>query len=230
MSAARIEDLKQLKNLAHLPPGQVERLRDALAVKSVTKNSVVFDQGEQAKLIYLLMSGVVKISHNGNDQLTIVSLLSPGDFFGFDALAPDSRRPFRCTAYENSTLGSMEPRRFVDLMLGTSYEKFLPGFAATLQLTERLFVHCVRGIPLDLRRRLGLELINLADRFGLADSRGTMITLAIRHETLAEIAGASRQQVTEYLNEFDREGLIVRDGRRIIVRPERLRAMVEAGP
>jgi CRP-like cAMP-binding protein len=77
---------------------------------------------------------------------------------------------------------------------------------------------------------MALELANLADHFGSADSRGTMIPLAISHETLAGIVGASRQQVTEYLNEFDREKVILREGRRIIVNPKRLRKVIESKP
>jgi hypothetical protein len=57
-----------------------------------------------------------------------------------------------------------------------------------------------------------------------------MIPLAISHETLAGIVGASRQQVTEYLNEFDREKVILREGRRIIVNPKRLRKVIESKP
>jgi DNA-binding GntR family transcriptional regulator len=54
--------------------------------------------------------------------------------------------------------------------------------------------------------------------------------LAISHETLADIVGASRQQVTEYLNEFDREKIILREGRRIIVNPKNLRKVMASRP
>ncbi|MGN6719944.1 MAG: helix-turn-helix domain-containing protein [Candidatus Binatia bacterium] len=57
-----------------------------------------------------------------------------------------------------------------------------------------------------------------------------MISLAISHETLAGIVGASRQQVTEYLNEFDREKIILREGRRIIVNLKNLRKVIENRP
>ena len=74
----------------------------------------------------------------------------------------------------------------------------------------------------DLRRRLALELLNLADRFGTSDPRGISIGVSISHEALAAIVGASRQQVTEHLNNFDRDKTIFRDGRRIIIDTERL--------
>jgi DNA-binding GntR family transcriptional regulator len=54
--------------------------------------------------------------------------------------------------------------------------------------------------------------------------------LTISHETLAGIVGASRQQVTEYLNEFDREKIILREGRRIIVNLKSLRQVIESRP
>ena len=99
-----------------------------------------------------------------------------------------------------------------------------------LHLNRQSYVHCIRGIGLDVRSRIALELSHLADQFGSADSRGTLITLAISHETLASIVGASRQQVTEYLNEFDREKIILREGRRIIVNPKNLRKVIESRP
>jgi hypothetical protein len=67
----------------------------------------------------------------------------------------------------------------------------------------------------------------LADRFGTTDPRGIYLTLNISHEGLAGIVGASRQQVTEYLNDFDREKIIFREGRRIIVNIERLGKILE---
>src|SRR5262249_44790953 len=104
---------------------------------------------------------------------------------------------------------------------------FLPGFAMTLHLSQQSYMHCIHGIGLDVRRRIALELSNLAARFGVNDSRGILISIAISHETLAGIVGASRQQVTEYLNEFDREKIILRDGRRIIVILKNLRKVIE---
>ena len=189
--------LKQLKNLSRLSAPQLDKLARDLTLMTFKKDEIVFAQDEQAKLVYLLISGVARISYNGHERQTIVSMLPPGEFFGLDSLLPESRHPFRCDAFETSTIGSIKPKIFVETLLGTSYENFLPGFATTLHLNRQSYVHCIRGIGLDVRRRIALELSHLADQFGSADSRGTLITLAISHETLASIVGASRQQVTE---------------------------------
>jgi CRP-like cAMP-binding protein len=222
--------LKQLNNLYRLSASQLEGLAKNLNVRTFKKNESIFDQDDPARLIYLLVSGVARVTYNNYERQTIVSLVPPGEFFGLDSLVPESRHPFRCDAFETSTIGSIKPQVFIETLLGASYENFLLGFATTLHLNRQSYIHCIRGIGLDLRRRIALELSNLADHFGSADPRGTSITLSISHETLAGIVGASRQQVTEYLNEFDREKIILREGRRIIVNHKNLRKVIESRP
>src|SRR5262245_57166552 len=222
--------LRQLKNIYRLSASQLDGLAKNLTVRNFKKDEIVFDQDEQATLVYLLLSGIVRVSYNGYERQTIVSLLSPPDFFGLDSLVPEARQPFRCDAFESSTIASIKPPIFVKTLLGIPYENFFPAFATTLHLSRQSYIHCIRGIGLDVRKRIALELANLAERFGSADSRGILISLAISHETLANIVGASRQQVTEYLNEFDRENIILREGRRIIVNPKELHNVIESRP
>ncbi|HWO43355.1 MAG TPA: helix-turn-helix domain-containing protein, partial [Candidatus Eisenbacteria bacterium] len=152
------------------------------------------------------------------------------EFFGLDGLTPKTRHPFRCEAYESATVGVLNPKTFIEMLLRVPYESFLQWHRVAMHPIRRMYIHCVKGIGLDLRRRLALELLNLTDRFGKSDPRGVLIDLNISHEILAGIVGASRQQVTEYLNEFDRERIISRQGRRIIARPERLRRLLAVNP
>jgi CRP/FNR family transcriptional regulator, cyclic AMP receptor protein len=199
-----------------------------LSVKIYGKNEIVFDQDEEARFIYLLLSGVVRVSYiNSHERQTIVRLLPAGEFFGMDSLNPQAHHAFRCEAFDDCSIGSIKPQTFVEIFLATPYENFLRWYTATIHPGRNAYVHCIKGIGLDLRRRLALELLNLADRFGTTDPRGISIGLNISHEGLAGIVGASRQQVTEYLNNFDREKIIVREGRRIIVNTERLGKILE---
>ena len=59
------------------------------------------------------------------------------------------------------------------------------------------------------------------------DRQGVRLTVPTRHEDLAELVGASRPRVTEYLNSFERQHLVVRDGRRLIVKRDRLERFLE---
>jgi CRP/FNR family transcriptional regulator, cyclic AMP receptor protein len=223
-----IKDLQQLKDLTSFSLAQLEKLASNLSIKTFEKNEIIFDQDEEARLIYLLLSGIVRVSYiNSHERQTIVSLLPAGEFFGIDSLNPQARHAFRCEAFDECTIGSIKPQSFIEIFLGTPYENFLRWYTATIHPGRNAYVHCIKGIGLDLRRRLALELLNLADRFGTTDPRGISLALNISHEVLAGIVGASRQQVTEYLNNFDREKIIFREGRRIIVNIERLGKILE---
>jgi CRP-like cAMP-binding protein len=231
MNQVNVKDLQQLKNLASFSGTQLEQLASNLLIKTFAKNEVVFDQDEQARFIYLSLSGIVRVSYiNSHERQTIVSLLPAGELFGIDSLIPQAHHAFRCDVFDDCTIGSIKPQTFVEIFLGTPYDNFLRWYTATIHPGRNAYIHCIKGIGLDLRRRLALELLNLADRFGTADPHGVSIALNINHEGLAGIVGASRQQVTEYLNNFDREKVIFREGRRIIVNIERLRKILEGLP
>jgi len=50
--------------------------------------------------------------------------------------------------------------------------------------------------------------------------------LPIRHRDLAELVGASRPRVTEYLVLFEREHLVSRNGRQLVVKRDRLESLL----
>jgi CRP-like cAMP-binding protein len=228
LNPVNAKDLQRLKNLASFSPDRLEKLASSLSIKAYEKNEIIFDQGEEARSIYLLLSGIVRLSYiSSHERHTTVSLLAAGQFFGTDSLNPQSHHAFRCEAFDDCTIGSIKPQAFVEIFLGTPFDHFLAWYTATIHPGRNAYVHCIKGIGLDLRRRLALELLNLAEHFGTTDPRGLSLALNISHEVLAGIVGASRQQVTEYLNNFDREKIIFREGRRIIVNVERLRKILE---
>ncbi|MGZ9185268.1 MAG: Crp/Fnr family transcriptional regulator [Candidatus Binatia bacterium] len=230
MTEINAQALQQLKDLALYPLPQLEKVAANLSIRPFKTNEIIFDQDEDAKLVYLLLSGVVKFSYLHSDEnQTIVSLHPEGEFFGLDSLIPQMKHPFRCEAFENCTVGTIKPQTLVEILLGISYEIFLRWHTGAMTAGRKIYVHCIKGIGLDLRKRLALELMNLADHFGRADARGIVIDLNISHEVLAGIVGASRQQVTEHLNRFDRDKCIARDGRRIIINAQKLRRIIENG-
>jgi CRP-like cAMP-binding protein len=228
MTEIKAQALQQLKDLSSYPLPQLEKLAAKLSIRPFKKNKIIFDQDEDARLVHLLISGVVKFSYlQGDQNQTIVSLHRAGEFFGLDSLIPRTKHPFRCEAFENCVVGTIRPQPLVEILLGISYEIFLRWQTGAMDAGRKIYVHCIKGIGLDLRKRLALELINLADHFGTADTRGVVIDLNISHEVIAGIVGASRQQVTEHLNQFDRDKSIARDGRRIIINVRELRRIIE---
>jgi len=219
--------LRRLKNLSSFDPQQLQKLSVHLVLATFNKNETIFDQDSEAQLVYLLLSGGVRASYLARDRRPItVGLVSKGDFFGLDALVPKARHAFRCDALEKSVVGNIEPRVFIETVLGTSFEAFARWYIPIMLPGQQAYIHCVKGLGLDVRRRVALELLNLADRFGIADARGRRIHVHISHEILAGLVGASRQHVTQLLNQFARERIILREGRRIIIDMDKVSRML----
>ena len=71
-----------------------------------------------------------------------------------------------------------------------------------------------------LEERLALILLELSENFGLKDKRGTRLSITPRHKDLADLVSASRPRVTEFLIQFERDNMIIRDQRHLIIRRE----------
>src|SRR2546426_3597667 len=121
-----VKQLEQLKTLLSFPESELEKLADNLSIRVYKANEIIFDQDEEAKLVYLILSGVVRVSYiNSLHKETIVSLLPAGEFFGLDSLIPNAHHPFKSEAFEDSTVGSIKPQTFIEIIFGTPYENFL---------------------------------------------------------------------------------------------------------
>ena len=210
-----------------MKPDQATRLAtDAAAIK-VSRDGPIFQQGEASSRVYILLTGVAKLSYVNRDQRVLVGLVGPGEVFGLSSLLPPTTRPFRCEAFTDCTVAVVKPEIFVQTVLGIPAEQLSLVLDVTVGRWWGMLVRYANFVGLGLRERLAGALLDLSGKFGVQDSRGTLLTVKLTHADLAELVGASRQRTTEQLNDFEREQVIVRDGRRLIIVPEKLYALVQ---
>lgn len=174
--------LRKFKTLSLLTPAQLERLAASMSVKKIAKKAKIFEEGKMASLIYLLLSGVVRISwFNQEGRQVLPTLLPPGVFLGVGSLFPQTRHPFRCEAFNDCILGAVKPDALVEILLGVSFETYLRSTAVTTGRVWGMLARCIQGIGLSLQKRLALELLGLAANFGVEAARGTILTVRPTH-------------------------------------------------
>ena len=201
---------------------QAARLAANAATLKVRREDAIFMEGEASSRVYILISGVAKLCYVNRDQRVLVGFVGPGEVFGLSSLLPDTTRPFRCEAYSDCIVAVVKPDVFVDTVLGVPLERLSIILDATVGRWWGMLVRYANFVGLGLRERLAGALLELAEKFGVRDSRGTLLTIKLTHADLAELVGASRQRTTEQLNDFERERVIIREGRRLIIVPEKL--------
>lgn len=225
-----IPTLRRMKALAWASEERLQLLLPHFSLHRLERQTLVFSEGEASQSLYLLIAGAVKLSlHSQNGEEVLVSLIAPGEFFGITSLMPGMTRGYHCEAFSDCWVATIPPDTFVSTLLGVSFLDFSAFMGGTVSRWEDLLYRYTHFQGLNLAQRLALALLELAGKFGVQDARGTILILQLTHEDLANLVGASRQKVTEHLKELERQEALLRDGRRLIVVPERLQAITGIG-
>ena len=219
--------LGRLRTLSWLRESQLEKISAATVTHRVRRHETIFFEGEDSRQVYLLLSGVAKLTFLNANERVLVSLVGPGEIFGVSSLLTLAKRPFRCDAFSDCLVGVTRPDVFVDATLGVRLEDLGRVLDITVGRWWAMLLRYANFLGLALRERLAGALLELGAKFGADDARGQLLTLKLTHSDLAELVGASRQRITEQLSEFERIGAIIRDGRRLIIVPDHLLVMVQ---
>jgi len=222
-----VTTLRRLKALTWASDQQLETLISHMSLRRVERRTTLFAEGAPSDDLYLLISGVVKLSLPGLEgEDVLVSLICPGELFGITSLMPGMQRAFRSEAFSDCWVGTVPAETFVTTLLGVPFSTFSAMMGSTVNRWFDLLYRYAHFQGLSLRQRLALALLELAQKFGVQDARGTILILQLTHEDLADLVGASRQKVTEHMKDLERQQLILRDGRKLIVLPQRLQEIL----
>jgi CRP-like cAMP-binding protein len=217
--------LNLLKPLSFLSPVALHELVMALDTQNFSRREVILPEEELAAGVHILLRGVAKITClNPTGQRVTIALLAPGPIPHFVSL-PVSRWHFQCEAYSDCRVGSVSWDQF-DVITRDAFRSDLRKFHEN-NLTQWYRFY---GGSLDLRERLLFTLLQLCSIFGVKESRGTLLRVFLSHNDLAGLVGATRPRVSEHIAEFERQHLLVRQGRQMIVRVDKLESSINVSP
>ena len=209
--------LRHVKDLSWLSTAEMTNLVDGLAMGNFKKNEIILGDARLVTEAYILLSGVANISClNAKSERVIVALIPPGPIPDFP-FQPNNRWHFQCDAYSNCRLGSLSWDAFNVITTAASRSAFAQFHQSNLTHWYRLLMRGSSLLSIGLHERLGMTLLELCSDFGIEDSRGTLLRVVFSHQDLASLVGASRPRVTEHLAQLEREHLVFRQGRQLIV-------------
>ena len=220
---SEVRTLRGLKNIAWLRARQLDKLADALSLRRVKKRGIIFDEQRSSESAYVLLSGVARITcRNRKGDRTLVIMVAPGMIPSVPLAVSGIRYSFRCEAVTECQVGTVTLATFIEIALGIASADFKRMAASYSGRWDLVQLRCSNFMSCTLEERVALILLELSENFGIRDRQGVRLTVPARHEDLAELVGASRPRVTEYLSSFERNHLVVRDGRQLIVNRDRL--------
>ena len=209
-----VQGLSRLKNMSWLSARRVERLARALSVSSVEKREVIFDEKSVPESVYILLSGVARITcRNRKGQRRLVIMVAPGMISGLPLPVNGISYDFRCEAYTDCQIGAIDLEAFIRISLGIESIDFKRMALNYLGRWNLVQLRCANFMGFSLQERLALALIELSEDFGIDDSDGLRLNLSTRQSDLADLVGASRPRITEHLSQFERDRWIARKDR-----------------
>ncbi len=135
----------------------------------------------------------------------------------------DRQYDFRCEAVTACHIGALDLERLLEISLGqiasTHFKRMAANYVGRWDAVQ---LRCSNFMSCTLAERLALILLELSDDFGIRNALGMRLTVRARHRDLAELLGASRPRVSEYMKEFEHKGLVTRPNRQLIIKRDRL--------
>lgn len=213
-----------------LSAGQLAELARVARRYRYDRDETICYQGDPGDTFYVILSGQVKVSVTSPEgQEAILVVLDAGESFGEFALLDDLPRSATIEATQATEVLALRKDDFRRLL------RQIPDIAIGLLrvLTKRLrdTDQLVQDAAfLDVGDRLAKKLLGLMETHGRPTPAGGIeLTLQLTQQELASMIGATRESVNKQLGAFRDRGIVAVDRQRItILRPERLRARVDA--
>lgn len=170
------------------------------------RGAVLFAEGDPGDRLYILLSGKVKLSRRSRDgREGLMALLGTGDHFGEFELLDGGPRVVGATVVSDARLAVL-PKRVLDRWVAHHpyvAEQLLRVIARGIRghraaVDDRLFS--------DVPGRVAGRILQLAQRFGVAEDGATRVVHDLTQSELAQFVGASRESVNKVLAEYAGRG------------------------
>ncbi|MCK5376745.1 MAG: Crp/Fnr family transcriptional regulator [Acidobacteria bacterium] len=210
--------LAGIELFSELNEDELQEVTALAQTRSVLRDTTIFNEGDTADAIFVVVNGRVKIVTTSTDgKEFILTVLGAGQVFGEMALLEETTRSasvVTITAVELLVLA----RKDFDHLLNTS-----PGISRKLMaiLSRRLRRANSKMESLaymDVAGRLARYLLDLALDHGQRLGNGWVVVRRPTHSDIAHSIGTSRETVSRLINEFEEGFGLVNKGKFTYIR------------
>lgn len=178
------------------------------------KNEIIHNEGDVPTHMMMLGSGKLRVYKEGvGNRIQIIRMLKPYDLFAFRALIANECYNTSVSAIEPSIVYRVEKEAFLGVVRQNNIfcYRFMVEMAKDLGRSDTRVVSLTQK---HIRGRLAEALVALKDNYGI-DEDGATISLYMSREDLANFSNMNTANAIRTLSQFQNEGLVALDGRRV---------------
>ena len=201
---------------AGMAASALDKLLSDAVQRNVPKGAKVFEQGEKAKLFYLLLQGRLKVMQvTADGKQLIVRVVHPGDLFGFALAIGRTEYPGTPLAVTDSTVLAW-PMHMMNGFLASNPTLAINTMQMIGQRLDQAHDRIREMSTQEVERRIAHTVIRLAQEAGIHEGTDIRIDFPISRQDIAEMTGTTLHTVSRILSNWESKGL-VKGGRQLLL-------------
>ena len=217
MNTDKIKILKQTELFRDLDDELLRVLAGHAIEKSLERDEVLFLAGDEAKGLYVIAAGAVRAFRTGADgREQVIHVEQAVTTIAEVPVFDDGTYPSTVSAEESTLVYFLDKKEVLGLCLNHSQI----ALAAVRLLAKRLrkCAELVESLSLrEVGQRLAQLLLEEAEIRGVQTADGIRFKQKLTHNQLAARTGTVREVITRVLYRLQVQGLIVMEGKEVIV-------------
>jgi CRP/FNR family transcriptional regulator len=201
----------------------------ATSTISLPAQASLFTQGEDARCLYLICGGYLKLTAGRqDDRQMIVRVAGPGSMLGLYAVLSHGLYEVSAESLTSAQLRPVERERFLSFLRNHKEAQMRAVQCICQEYRFALQDACRISLAETVAARLGRLLLELAHQIGEHQENGSYsFPLLLTHEEMASMACTTRETVTRTLGQFRKEKWIsIKDSVVTVSQPEQLQALL----
>jgi CRP-like cAMP-binding protein len=211
------EDLSLTETLSNR---EKEVLYNNSVLKTYKKKDIIYFPEDDANKLYIIHTGKVKISRVSNKgKELILAILGEGEVFGELSITNEGLREEMAEALEESDIFVINTNDFIDATRNNP--KFNLSVTKLIGLRLKKIQNRLESLYFkNTEERIKNFIKDMAEEHGrkLITGDEIEIKLKLKHEDIAKLTATTRQSVTTILSHLEKDGIILYDRNRILIK------------
>lgn len=188
----------------------------------------LFSEGQEARSVYVLCSGQVKLTKSSKDGKTfLIRIAKSGDVIGLSAVIGGTPYEVTAEAIEPLQMKVFQREEFLHFLRHHIEGNQHAAESLNNEYRAALLDACRLALSNSIAGRMAHLLVQLAMEAGTFENKQPEILLSLTHEDLAAMLGTTRESVTRVLNDLKRRHILSISGNKAkILRKDALEALV----
>lgn len=221
-----VETLKKSKIFSVLTEEELDEISQFFETLDFKNDEYIFNEGDESKWLYIVSRARVKMAkHSLSGKDMIVEIKSPGGMFCCSAVLDEKPYPESAQAMDHVSVIRINRQNLQKLK--ESYPVLNLQIAQYASNKLRDAYNMMKNIATEkVEMRIASVLLKLAEK-SVPENNGFMkIDFSITRQEIAEMVGTTVETCIRTIRDFEKQGRVKTEGRKILIKPEELQKIV----